>query len=190
MNKEETRKAQLKLRKSLSEQELNARSQKITNQVKELLSTTEARYVHLFLPIQRQHEVNTWPLYHFLVQSEKYIPVISKTDFSNNNLSHHPMVATDNLEESHRGIPEPLHDREIATEKLDLVFVPLIAFDLAGHRLGYGAGFYDRFLSQCRVDCLKVGLSLLPPLDEMIATNGFDIKMDQCIAPERVYPFD
>jgi len=65
-----------------------------------------------------------------------------------------------------------------------------MAFDLKGYRIGYGAGFYDRFLEQCRPGILKVGLSHFPPLDQLIDTNDHDMKLDFCITPYKVYKFD
>ena len=189
MNKEELRKHQLSLRKALPDKDLHADSQAITTQCITLLSQTTAQNIHLFLPITKQREVNTWALYEYLLESPSYTPVLSKSNFEDYTLSHHPMQAGDSIEETTLGIPEPMHKRTVSPEALDLVFVPLLGFDAHGHRLGYGAGFYDRFLAECRADCLKVGLSLLPVLDSELPASEFDMALNQCITPAELYRF-
>lgn len=88
------------------------------------------------------------------------------------------------------GIPEPVQGRELPPEVFDIVLVPLLAFDRGGHRVGYGKGYYDRFLVRCRTDCIKAGLSFLDPVDVIEDVDGNDVRLDLCITPFRVYEFD
>jgi 5-formyltetrahydrofolate cyclo-ligase len=67
--------------------------------------------------------------------------------------------------------------------------MPLLAFDSKGDRVGYGKGYYDRFLAACRKDVLKIGLSYFPPVSSIDDIEIFDKKLDFCITPERVYAF-
>lgn len=190
MNKQALRDEYKALRKALSPDQLNEQSKLICTSVIKLISQQNLKNIHLFLPIGKNKEVNTWPLYHSLIISEKRTVVLSKTHWESKSLSHHRMTAGDQLEESGLGIPEPVHDRIFDINELDLVLVPLLSFDLKGHRIGYGAGFYDRFLSQCPSKTLKVGLSLVPPLaSELIPTDDHDIALDLCITPDQVYDF-
>ena len=145
--------------------------------------------IHLFLPINKHKEVNTWPLYHTFIISPNYTVVLSKTHWESKTLTHHIMAPGDEVKESKLGIPEPEHDRLFDIALLDLVLVPLLAFDLKGNRLGYGAGFYDRFLSQCGPKTLKMGLSLLPPTDHTLPSDAQDIALDLCITPDKTYDF-
>jgi 5-formyltetrahydrofolate cyclo-ligase len=69
------------------------------------------------------------------------------------------------------------------------VFIPLLAFDKSGHRVGYGAGYYDRFLSKCKPDCLKVGLSFFEPVDEISDADEFDVKLNHCVTPSKIWTF-
>ena len=64
-----------------------------------------------------------------------------------------------------------------------------MGFDLEGNRVGYGAGFYDRFLSKFKPDVLKIGLSLIPPIECIEDVIEFDVKMDYCITPDQTYEF-
>jgi 5-formyltetrahydrofolate cyclo-ligase len=87
------------------------------------------------------------------------------------------------------GIAEPLNGEEISPEDIDLVFVPLLAFDTNGFRVGYGKGFYDRFLKTCRKDVLKIGFSYFDaerPFDDI---NEFDVPLNICITPNKIYEF-
>jgi 5-formyltetrahydrofolate cyclo-ligase len=87
------------------------------------------------------------------------------------------------------GIEEPVNGIEIDPHEIDVVFVPMLICDKAGFRVGFGKGFYDRFLSLCRADVLKVGFSYFEPVDAINDTHQFDIPLDFCITPEKVYQF-
>lgn len=87
------------------------------------------------------------------------------------------------------GLEEPESGPVVAPETIDLVLVPLLAFDKAGYRVGYGKGYYDRYLPQCRSSCLKVGFSYFEPVDRITDTNEFDVPLNYCITPQTVYVF-
>ena len=72
---------------------------------------------------------------------------------------------------------------------MDVVFVPLLAFDEKGHRVGYGKGFYDRFLSQCKPEIIKIGLSFFEAEKEISYSGKNDIMLDHCITPNEIYSF-
>ncbi len=189
MNKQDIRQQYLQQRKLLTAEEYVARCEIVVHQSIAFIEQSSSLKVHLFLPIRKNKEVDTWPIYDWLIDSEKHTPIISKTHFKESRLSHHPMTDKDEFQESKYGIPEPLHSNTITPEEIDLVFVPLLAFDTTGNRVGYGAGFYDRFLAECRKDVLKVGLAICKPLKSLIETNEFDIPLDGCITHEKLYDF-
>jgi len=87
------------------------------------------------------------------------------------------------------GIEEPVDGIDMFPTEIDLVIVPLLCFDKKGNRVGYGLGYYDRFLKLCRKDCLKIGFSYFDPIEQIIDTNKFDIKLDYCITPDTIYQF-
>jgi 5-formyltetrahydrofolate cyclo-ligase len=84
------------------------------------------------------------------------------------------------------GIGEPAHDEFVEPAEIDMVVVPLICFDRQGHRVGYGKGYYDRFLSRCRPDCVKVGLSYFGPVGEIDDVWEGDVQLDFCATPDGV----
>jgi 5-formyltetrahydrofolate cyclo-ligase len=112
-----------------------------------------------------------------------------RTDFFLNE-----MLAVSTNEEtsflkSEFNIYEPEEGDIMEADEIDMILVPLLAFDKKGFRVGYGKGFYDRFLSLCRKDCLKVGFSYFEPADEITDTNEFDVSLSHCITPQAVYVF-
>ena len=85
------------------------------------------------------------------------------------------------------GIPEPVEGTVVQPSQIDVVFVPLLAFDLKGFRVGYGKGFYDRYLPLCRPDIVKVGFSFFEAIGQIADINEFDVPLDYCITPIRLY---
>jgi 5-formyltetrahydrofolate cyclo-ligase len=87
------------------------------------------------------------------------------------------------------GITEPKEGAVIAPFDIDLIFVPFLICDEEGYRVGYGKGFYDRYLAQCREDVIKIGFSYFDPVEKIDDRDNFDIPLDYCVTPESVYEF-
>ena len=68
--------------------------------------------------------------------------------------------------------------------------VPLLAYDKTGHRVGYGKGYYDRFLKETRPDCLKIGLSAFQAEAEIPDTHEGDVRLDMCLTPHETIRFN
>jgi len=146
--------------------------------------------IHIFLPIKSFKEPDTIVLINWLRQNFPQIRlVIPKTDTINLTMHHYVWEEGLAFEINKWGIEEPASGELVLTEQLDLVMIPLLAFDRMGNRVGYGKGFYDRFLSVCRPDCLKVGLSLFEPIDLIEDANPMDIPLDYCITPDTIWEF-
>jgi len=87
------------------------------------------------------------------------------------------------------GIDEPIDGIDMIPSEIDMFIVPLLCFDKKGNRVGYGKGCYDRFLKQCRRDCIKIGFSYFDAIEKIDDINQFDIKLDYCITPSRIFTF-
>lgn len=187
MEKAALRKKHKQLRKSLSNQERDNYSLDIANRALDM-DIWRYDYYHIFLPIEQQHEIKTQYLLNILQGKDKHI-VLSKSDFKTYEM--HNYLLTDNTKISLNkwGIPEPQGGIEIAHEKIEVVFLPLLAYDIAGNRLGYGKGFYDRFLAKCAKDVVKIGLSYNAPENNILPTTDTDLPMNYCISPTKTHSF-
>lgn len=188
MTKTELRKVYRQKRQSLSQQEIDEKSMAIANQVIKL-NIWDKVYYHIFLSIRRLKEINTEMLMHVLQGKDKQI-VISRTHFKDLSMSHLLLTDSTSIKENSFGIPEPSDGIEVPIEKIDVVFVPLLAFDLNGHRIGYGKGFYDRFLKKCNKDCIKIGLSLFKPVTKILDIQDSDISLDFVVTPQKIFTND
>ena len=147
-------------------------------------------YIHIFIPIRKYKEPDTLLLEG--VFRDRYPDthlVISKSDLLSNKMDHFVWEKDHLLELNKWGISEPVSGTPIVAEELDAVIVPLLAFDKQGHRVGYGKGFYDRFLSACRPDCLKIGISFFGPVSKIEDIDPSDVALDYCITPDRIWDF-
>lgn len=187
MSKKELRLKYKALRASLSDKEIEEKSLSIANQLLRL-NIWDKTYYHLFLSIVEQKEVNTEFIMQILAGKNKEI-VIAKSDFTNGNMTHFLLTDNTKIKKNEYNIPEPLNGLEVPTSKIDVVFIPLLAFDKKGHRVGYGKGFYDRFLIECSPLTLKVGLSFFEPEEKIEDIIASDIRLNYCITPSKIYSF-
>ena len=166
----------------------------LNNQIKEQVASLDwsaYKTIHLFLPIKKFNEVNTLLIADYLKHNYPAVAiVVPKSNFKTTSMEHiafepHQSVLATNA----YGIPEPIAGTAVPESKIDAVFVPLLAFDKKGKRVGYGKGFYDRFLAQCRPDVRKIGLSFFDPITEIEDADIHDIGLDQCICPNKVWTF-
>lgn len=182
MNKAALRKLYKQKRKDLSIFEFEKLQENIFQQVFEL-DFSSINTVHIFLTIERFREVNTNPIIDFLLLNNKLI-VVSVSNFSTNSLEHFLFDRSTKLKVSSYGIPEPVNGVAIDPKKIDLVFVPLLISDEKNYRVGYGKGFYDRFLAECRNDVKTIGLNFFKPIKEITDLNMYDVALDNVIFPK------
>lgn len=187
MTKKEIRKKYKALRAALSTDEIETMSLAIANQSLSVDIWANQSF-HLFLPIAEQKEVNTEYLLQILFGKDKNI-VISRTDFD--SLSMHHVLLTDSttIKKNKYNIPEPVDGFPVDDQQIDVVFIPLLACDKQGNRVGYGKGFYDSFLEKCKADVVKIGLSFFQPEDEITDIWPGDIPLDILITPEEIFHF-
>ena len=188
MTKAQLRKVYKLKRQELSQEASEELSVQIANRLLSL-PIWDFSFYHIFLSIVEHKEINTDYILNILSGKDKNM-VISKSDFSTGKMIH--FLLTDNtlIKKNHYNIPEPVDGIEIPNKKLDVVFVPLLAFDLLGHRVGYGKGFYDGFLSECQPETLKVGLSFFEAETKIEDVFDGDIALDYCVTPKQVYKFN
>lgn len=175
------------LRKDLSAEDIEVQSLEVANNLLSL-PIWDKEYYHLFLTISKKREIETDPMLHILQGKDKNI-VISKSDFSTRRMKNFLLTDSTIIKRNNWNIPEPVDGIEVPPSKIDVVFVPLLAFDKAGHRVGYGKGFYDIFLAECRGDVIKVGLSFFEAEERIPGLLTSDVALDFCVTPFKTYRF-
>jgi 5-formyltetrahydrofolate cyclo-ligase len=187
MKKRDIRYKYKNLRKELSIEEIENKSLEIANNVLKL-DIWLKNYFHIFLPIVEQNEVDTEYILHLLQGKDKEI-IISKSEFDTREMIHFLMTDTTKIATNEYNIPEPTNGLEVPTSNIEVVFVPLLAYDKTGNRVGYGKGFYDKFLSNCKPQTIKIGLSFFDAEDLIEDFSEVDVKLDFCVTPNKIYRF-
>jgi 5-formyltetrahydrofolate cyclo-ligase len=187
MFKKEIRLKYKELRNSLSESQIEEMSLAIANEVL-LLPIWEKSYFHVFLSIEEQKEVNTEYLLHLLSGKDKEI-CISKSDFETRKMTHYLLTDNTKIKKNEYNIPEPIDGIEVPSHKMEVVFIPLLAYDTYGNRVGYGKGFYDKFLAECNPNTIKIGLSFFEPEELISDVNASDIQLNYCVTPNRIIKY-
>ena len=187
MTKKELRKKYKELRNDLSFDAIEDLSLQIANNALKLPIWNFENY-HIFLTIHEHKEVQTDYLLHILNGKDKNV-IVSKSDFKTRTMNH--ILLTDNvtIKKNEWNIPEPQNGFSVADNQIDVVFVPLLAYDVFGNRVGYGKGFYDLFLSKCKPDVVKIGLSFFDPEELIEDVFLEDVRLDYCITPDTIVKF-
>ena len=187
MNKKELRKIYLKKRTALSDAEYLRLNALLCTQFFAAVRLDDVHVLHTFLPIRKTREVNTWMIIERLQKDFPQIKVsVPKINNQTSQLENYYLEGPEQLKNNTWEIPEPVKGVPTPNEQIDAVLVPLLAFDKRGHRLGYGRGFYDRFLSTCRADCLKIGLSFFGMEEKIDGIDEKDVALDLIITPDTV----
>lgn len=191
MTKSQLRKHYLSKRKAISAEEIAIKSHKIADLLFANFDLSKVENLHIFLPIIKHNEINTWLIIKELQQNFPAINIIIPKIIPENFEIEHYLFDEKKLIENPWGILEPSGENQnkIESKKIDLVIIPLLIFDKSGNRVGYGKGFYDRFLQQCKPATLKIGVCLEEPTETIEDINDYDIKMDFCITPDKIYEF-
>ena len=175
-----------KKRFSLTKQEVDHLSQRICKQL-DKLKIWKLKYYHIFISISKYNELDTSSIINKL-KSEQKIIIVPK--ISNNELVHIAINDKTEFSLNEYGIKEPNNGNHFIIENLDLIFIPLLAFDIEGHRVGYGKGYYDSFLKLTNNSTLKIGLSFFDPITKIQDIDDNDVKLDYCVTPKQVHKFN
>lgn len=190
MTKQALRKIYIQKRKALSEAEYGQLNFQLYQNFFLNFDLSFVRVLHTFLPILSKREVDTWLIIDRIRREFPNIRIsIPKVNSQTGVFDSYYFEGLHQLVTNEWGIQEPKQGIPTEPEKVDMVLIPLLAYDKKGHRVGYGKGFYDKFLSTCRPDCKKTGLSLFEAEERITDANNLDTPMDQCVTPHRVIKF-
>jgi len=186
IDKESFREQCKKYRSSLSVEQYRLKSQRILGRFQSHFESELANVntIHSYIPIEENREVDTLPIIkHWLEKGQKL--AVPKTDFDTLKMEHILLTELDQLSEQQMGILEPVRGDKCSPADFDLIIVPMVGADEKRNRIGYGKGFYDRFLAE--INGLKAGLCYENCVSgEPITTNPHDVKMDVIITEYRV----
>lgn len=187
MQKKDLRKVALQKRKAQGGDATKKLNSGLLDQFKKL-DFSDVNVLHIFLPILEKNEPDTFPLIFWLKATHPKLKIIiPKTDFLSLEMSNHEFKNKDSLVKSNYNILEPSGDA-VYSGPIDLCVLPLLGFDKIGNRVGYGKGFYDRFLSKYP-EIFKVGICFDAPIGLIEDAEIHDIRMDACITPVKTYYF-
>ncbi len=185
-DKKKLRQQILKKRKALSPEWLNENSGLIHSNLKSLAALKKTKIIHTY--VDWQNEVKTQSLISELLETGKRI-VVPMVDKSTQQLQHFEIKSLSELKPGAFGIMEPKKNLKtsVGIEALEVIIVPGVAFDLSGHRLGYGGGYYDAFLKQTLA--LKIAIGFEFQIVEKIPTRAEDEKIDILVTEKQIYDF-
>ena len=186
MDKETLRKQYLSTRTALSKEIHQEKSEAIAELLFDTISFSNYSSLHLFLPIKENREVDTSLIVNEIRKRyPKLLLVVPKIRGS--SLEHYILTKDTIIAPGLYSVPEPQEAMPFQ-EPLDAVLVPLLAFDKTGHRIGYGKGYYDRFLTE-HPGAIKIGLSIFPPVDQIPEVTSNDVALDIVVTPDNIYRF-
>lgn len=191
MTKSEARKLFLQKRVNLSEAECAQLNKRIADVFFSSIDLSFVKVLHTFLPIEKTKEPDTWLIIDRVRREFPHVRIsIPKINTENATLDNFYFEGLHQLENNTWGIPEPKQGVPTPTEKIDAVLVPLLAVDKEGNRVGYGRGFYDKFLATVQGNTLKVGLSYFPVLEHISNMLSTDIPLTHVVTPDGLVAAD
>ncbi|HYF96812.1 MAG TPA: 5-formyltetrahydrofolate cyclo-ligase [Patescibacteria group bacterium] len=143
----------LSQRLRLHKDEVKELSQDIASKLIDEINWEDIERLHIYIPIEKNNEVDTWYIIEFIQKNYPDIKIYAPKNNTFGNMSMDTILEPNNL-----GVLEPLEESTENIQTFDLVIAPMVGFDRRGHRLGYGGGYYDKFLSG--YNCIKkIGIS-------------------------------
>jgi 5-formyltetrahydrofolate cyclo-ligase len=184
MDKNTLRRVYLEKRKFLSQTEYEKRNQLLHHRLIKYHQNNPKNSIHTFIPIKGNKEPDIFPFIQYLWAEKPEIEVITGVSDLHNPIMHHVKITqSTTFLENKWGIPEPKDGESYPVDKIQCVLVPMISGSRSGHRIGYGKGYYDRFLEKCNSTTQFVGVTLGPLLEGDLFIDQYDIAMHSMITP-------
>ena len=186
MSKREARKDALRTRKGLAADEVRRLSGKVHQNLLSLPEFGSAKVIASY--VAKKDEVQTAEILKQALASGKKV-IVPRSDPSSVSLRFHEIRSLAELRPGAFGIPEPpTGSPTVPLAHADVVLVPMVAWDLGGHRLGYGKGYFDRELKS-RGEALGIGLGFEVQRRDSLPTTPTDVPMDAIVTDRRVLRF-
>jgi 5-formyltetrahydrofolate cyclo-ligase len=190
MTKAELRKFYLNERLSLSNEEFEQYNRGIVNNFFSQLDLQPVKILHSFLPMENTKEPDTWRIINRIKKEFPRIRIsIPKINVETLEIENFFFERHAQLKTNPWGIAEPEYGQPTSSDEIDMVLVPMLIADQTGHRVGYGKGFYDKFLATCKASCVPVGLCFYEPIARIDDVNELDMPLKHCATPVKVHHF-
>lgn len=184
MEKDELRKSAKNLRNTLALDDVESASVIISEKIFSISEVKNRTVFHLFYPIIKKKEIDLRNLVNRLWES--HLTVVMPRVTKEGKLSHHIVHSLSELESTNWGMMEPKENLpEIEPSKLDVIIVPMLMGDIHKNRLGYGAGFYDRFLANAP-QAVKIGVLMDEFIIAHVPADRHDVQLDAVITDKRM----
>lgn len=190
MTKAELRKQYLNERLSLSDGDFEELNNHLCNNFFSSLHFENVRVVHSFIPMLNTREPDTWRIINRIRTMYPEIKIsVPRINVNTKEVDNFYFEGKSQMKPNPWGIPEPEFGEATRTEEIDMVLAPLLVADRMGHRVGYGKGFYDKFLAKCKPSCITVGLCLFEPVKKIDDVGTHDVALKYCVTPAKVHRF-
>lgn len=190
MTKAELRKFYLNERLSLGEEEFERYNWDICENFFSQVTLESVKVLHSFLPMENTKEPDTWKIINRLQKNFPDIRIsVPKINVQSIEIENFFFEEIAQLKSNAWGIPEPEYGVPTTTSDIDMVLVPMLVADQYGHRVGYGKGFYDKFLATCKPSCIPVGLCFYEPINRIDDVNDLDMPLKVCVTPVKAHWF-
>ena len=175
MDKKELRRTIRERKRAMTEEEIVQRSEKLGKLFVQSEAYKNAKTIYGYLPYNQ--EVRTVPMLEQALKDGKKVAV---PKVYGDEMKFLYLDDLTKVSKGYAGIPEPIADGPVADDETALVLMPGLAFDPQGHRIGYGGGFYDKFLSR-EPEHPTLALCYEFQMVEKLETEQFDIPVDEVI---------
>lgn len=172
MDKQSLRRQIREQKRAMTEQQIISSSEKLGQLFAQSELYRQAKTIYGYLPYNQ--EVRTVPILQQAIKDGKKVAV---PKVYGDEMKFIYMDDLSKVEKGYAGIPEPIADAPVADDKTALVLMPGLAFDKEGHRIGYGGGFYDKFLAS-EPEHPTLALCYGFQMQEHLETEEFDIPVD------------
>jgi 5-formyltetrahydrofolate cyclo-ligase len=191
--KKKLRQDLLAQRKAMSDEFVAQASRQIFERWRNRFSLKKVSFFHCYQTMPQKHEVATEDFTRFVYERHPQVNIVVPVmDDVHKTLRHAHIHDDVEMRKNRWGILEPhLPVDFVHPMQIDMVIVPLLGFDERGHRLGYGAGYYDRFLALVRPTCIKIGLCYSAGnLKSALPVEPHDVPLDFIVTELASYRFN
>ncbi len=179
----------LEKRMQLTDQELEEYSSSIMSHFQNVLFPN-TKYLLSYYPVNARKEFNVTKCDQLVRQQFSEVKIAwPRIDAEMHTMEAYQVEIDGLFAKNKYNILEPINGEWVPPDLIDMAFVPLVAFDQKGFRIGYGKGYYDRYLKRCRPSIPIIGFSFFDPVERIRDINEFDVPLSLCITPSGIYEF-